>query len=386
MFTYDGFGRVMNKAVQIQTKSAAVGYVWGSSGTAKGKLVAVRYPSGNQVNYQYDAAGRIAGVTINPVNANGSGTSGTAVAVLGTVAYSPDGQLAGWIWANGAANPRTFDSYGRLSSFQLGVLGAGGVTRQLGYDAAGRIRTYTHSGTNSFAPSNQTFAYDNISRLKSQEFYFSTTYNYQFDSHGRLAYRTAGANVYAFQSSGGQTLPYSYQAGSPVTTYFTQRDALGNATNDGINTYAYSARGRMSSATTAQGTVAYLYNAFEQRVSKTGAPVGGGAAYYVYDESGHLVGEYDQNMSPVYETVYIGDTPVAVMKLTGSAADSTLQMTWSKAYADQTDTVRVVTVATDGQPVWRWDLAEAFGATAANEQANGSTVFKLQPKVPGAGV
>jgi YD repeat-containing protein len=48
-----------------------VAYGYGTSGSATGKLSSVTYPSGNQVNYRYDAAGRVSAITIHPVNANG---------------------------------------------------------------------------------------------------------------------------------------------------------------------------------------------------------------------------------------------------------------------------------------------------------------------------
>jgi hypothetical protein len=46
-----------------------------------------------------------------------------------------------------------------------------------------------------------------------------------------------------------------------------------------------------------------------------------GAAYYVYDESGRLLDEYDANGTPLYETIYMG-LPVGVIKQTGTAAAS----------------------------------------------------------------
>ena len=80
-------------------------------------------------------------------------------------------------------------------------------------------------------------------------------------------------------------------------TATTQHDAAGNITSDGTNTFTYSDRGRMATMTNAGGTVTYSYNALEMRVGKTGptALVPTGAAYYVYDEEGKLLGEYDAN-------------------------------------------------------------------------------------------
>ena len=58
-----------------------------------------------------------------------------------------------------------------------------------------------------------------------------------------------------------------------------------------------------------------------------------GAAYFVRDEQGRLLGEYDANWCAVYETIYLGDTPVAVMKQTGSAADGDIAGEVHNVYA-----------------------------------------------------
>jgi hypothetical protein len=72
--------------------------------------------------------------------------------------------------------------------------------------------------------------------------------------------------------------------------------------------------------TNAGGTVTYSYNALELRVGKTGptALVPTGATYYVHDEAGKLLGEYDVNGTPLYETIYLG-SPVGVLVQTGTA-------------------------------------------------------------------
>ena len=76
---------------------------------------------------------------------------------------------------------------------------------------------------------------------------------------------------------------------------------MGNLTSDGINTFVYSDRGRMSRADTPNGSVSYLVNGKEERVSKTGLTVPTGAAYYVYDEEGHTIGEYDVGGNALFE-------------------------------------------------------------------------------------
>jgi hypothetical protein len=81
--------------------------------------------------------------------------------------------------------------------------------------------------------------------------------------------------------------------------------------------------------------------ALEQRLKKTGptAIVPTGANYYVYDLQGQIIGE----------TVYLGSTPVALIKQT--IAGTTTTSTTNYIYADQIDTPRVITRASDNKMV-----------------------------------
>jgi RHS repeat-associated protein len=140
----------------------------------------------------------------------------------------------------------------------------------------------------------------------------------------------------------------------------------------------------MSSATTAGGTVNYLYNGLGQRVAKSGptAVVPTGAAYYVYDEAGQLLGEYDAAGALVYETIYLGSLPVGAMKQTGSVATSDITTTLYNLHADHIATPRIIT-RQDHTIVWRWDTAEAFGGTAPDQDPSGVGSFTFNQRFPG---
>ena len=71
------------------------------------------------------------------------------------------------------------------------------------------------------------------------------------------------------------------------------------------------------------------------------------------DQQVGMHGEYDANLVPIGGTVYIGTTPVAVFKETGTAASSTIQISIGNVYADQIDTPRVITRNSDEAIVWR---------------------------------
>ena len=100
-----------------------------------------------------------------------------------------------------------------------------------------------------------------------------------------------------------------------------------------------------------------------------------GQTIYTYDEDGKLLGEYAATQVANYETVYLGNTPVAVItqKRTGTSPNFAFASTVNYAYADQIDTVRVITRASDNKMVWRWDQPDPFGVAAANERDRKST-------------
>jgi hypothetical protein len=133
----------------------------------------------------------------------------------------------------------------------------------------------------------------------------------------------------------------------------------------------------MATAVTAGGTVSYMYNAADLRVYKSGptAMIPTGAAHFVYDEAGKLLGEYDANGVPVYETIYLGMSPVGLIKQTGTAAGNNIAVTLYNVYSDHLAAPRVVTRQSDDAIVWRWDAAESYGGTAPNQDPNAFGTF-----------
>ena len=115
------------------------------------------------------------------------------------------------------------------------------------------------------------------------------------------------------------------------------------------------------------------------------AKVPGGARYYVHDEAGHLIGEYDAAGLPVYEVVYAGELPVAVLTQVrgGTAGAPSVQTQLSYIYADHLATPRVIVRAADQVIQWRWDQAEAYGLTPPNADPSGLGPFSFNLRFPG---
>ena len=153
-------------------------------------------------------------------------------------------------------------------------------------------------------------------------------------------------------------------------------DATGNITGDGSVTFTYDARGRLTQAT--KGSVTqYAINGLGQRVAKTTttavpdeAPIVD-SVLFVYDEAGHLLGEYGGTGAVIQETVWLEDLPVGVLTAGGQFYVN----------PDHLGAPLTVTDAT-GQIVWRWDR-DPYGNGKPNENPNGVGTFTYNLRFPG---
>lgn len=85
-------------------------------------------------------------------------------------------------------------------------------------------------------------------------------------------------------------------------------------------------------------------------------------SYYIYDEVGHIIGEYDADGNPIQEHIYLSDKPVAVV--VNGAIDNVV--------IDQLDTPRKV-VDGNKNVIWSFD-SDPFG----NGQPIGSLTYNLR--------
>ncbi len=190
----------------------------------------------------------------------------------------------------------------------------------------------------------QSFTYDsNSNRTNATINTASTTYNYPSNSH-KLS-----------SLSGATTRSFTY-------------DNAGNLTVSAGVTYVYDGRGRMKQA----GSTTYLVNGLGQRVKKSS----GSDTFFAYDEAGHLIGEYDASANPIEETIWLGDTPVAVVKPKTGGFD--VFYIWS----DNLGTPRMISDTTNAIR-WQWDNADPFGNNAPNENPSGLGAFSYNLRFPG---
>jgi RHS repeat-associated protein len=140
-----------------------------------------------------------------------------------------------------------------------------------------------------------------------------------------------------------------------------------------MRSFTYSDAGRMVTVTMSGITTTYSYNALGQRVKKGSSA---GTAYFIYDEAGHLIGEYTAGGTLVQELVWMGDIPVATIRTDqGGSGVGVFYI-----HTDHLNAPTKITRAADNQIIWRWDH-DPFGNGAPNEDPDGNgllLVFNLR--------
>jgi RHS repeat-associated protein len=294
-------------------------------------MTGITYPSGRVLSYAFDAQGRVTGVAIG------------GQMVLSGATYLPFGAVQGWTWANGQQYRRAADLDGRIVSLTLGP------------------------DTAAFGSESWSFGYDSLNRLTTAVLPQGETLAYAYDGNGnrKQETRTGALTNYGYFAASNRL-----QALTGTTSRSFTYDAMGNLISNGSVAFTYDGRGRLTQ--TSNG-YRYAINGLGQRVSKSGP---GGTTYFVYDEQGRLLGEYDGAGAARQELVYLGDTPVASVR--SGAGDS---IAVYPIYTDHLNTPRVVTNQAN-QIVWEWKL-DTFGAGAANENPGGLGVFSFNLRFPG---
>jgi RHS repeat-associated protein len=342
-FTYNQFGQVLSKTQVTGAVTLTVTYTY----DAVGRLSTLKYPSGKVITYGYDACGRVSALSTG----------------AGSIAYFPFGPAKSWTEANGATYTRTFDKDARI----VGIAeGSTTNVQSLTYDNASRITGLTETGL-----SGKTYGYDSDDRLIGFVNGTTTTsYTYDADSNRNSTITFAGTTAYHYPTTSNRLASLS-----GLTTRTESYDASGNQIGDGTITYSYDARGRMIAATVGGVTTSYAINAFGERIRKTGSSVSnGGANEYVYDEQGHLIGEYNSTGGIVNETVYLAATPVAVLTGSGGAIVSSVTADWLNAPHIIANSNKV--------NQWAWDHY-AFGDNAPNQNPGGLGTFTYNFRFPG---
>ena len=143
--------------------------------------------------------------------------------------------------------------------------------------------------------------------------------------------------------------------------------------------YTYDVFERLTTGSGPNGSMTYVYNGLGERIVKYGVALADNdgdpatptmtyaATYFAYDESGHLVGEYNTNGKPREETIYLGDMPIAVIKPAGVYY----------VHSDYRNTPRQIDNSLQSA-VWTWD-PRGFGDSNPSQNLSGTTfIYKLR--------
>jgi RHS repeat-associated protein len=380
-FGYDLKGRITAKSQLVATLTQTHSYRYNSAGQMDQWTTA----SGQLIGYTY-ANNKVSSITVN------------GQAVISNVLYDPFGPPVGWLWPDATTpNLKTYRDYdldGRLTRWEL-KNGVSYIQRDVVWDDANRVTQLKDLLTTTAAnPNNpQTFAYDNLDRL--------TTTN--------LGSATTPSQVLAYDAIGNRTsatingILSTYNYPSPVTSHRLTSttggtnprtfayDAMGNLTNDGKYTYTYWNNGRINTATwvtgtapnTTTNTATYNINALGQRVRKVTPSNVVGTRRFMYDEAGHLTGEYDSTGKLIQETVWFGDIPIATLRPKTGSTTTPIAIDVFYVHADHLNTPRIVTRPSDNKVVWSNENTEAFGNTTPNENPSALGTFTYNLRLGG---
>jgi YD repeat-containing protein len=331
-YTYDALGNIKTSVSGVATQTftyntrnlptsqtlsiAGTNYSWGIGYNydSYGHLNAVGYPASN---------GLSEGVAYNPDPLGRATQVGTYVS---GITYFPNGQVAGFNFANGTSYLAQQNGRQLLSNFTYGVGSSLNLSEDLSYDANGNV---THVNDLVNGQRTKTFGYDALNRLTSasaNNLYGRESYTY--DALNNLRSRLTSGNTLTFNYDAANHLTGVMQAGSTVTTYGYDAQGNRNRLSSGGNTtqYNFDAANQLLQI---PGLESYAYDATGRRIAKTAAD--GNVTYYFYDQAGQLMFQYQPSTYLATNYIYLGRQLVAknvtdVTVLTAAQVNATVAL------------------------------------------------------------
>lgn len=341
--SYDGLGRMVSVAGGADARTylydtCGAGYLCAQSSAIAGvpqTSTAFTYNSSgilltrsdgvggvqDLTQYQYDALGRISGITypsgvslgygytLSRLTAISAVVDGTTYPVVSNVRYRPFGGPESWTYGNGLERRYNFDKDGRL--FGVSAANADAIAQSLtyGFDPADRINAITNGGG---VPVSQQFTYDAAGRLASDAISGQSGHDLvnAYDPNGnRIRHGWNGeveSHVIETQSNRLTAVTGTSNAARRHEYVYDQRgNRIQDVTNWVITGFQYDAFNRLklvgrseaaqvcepygTCRTLPAGETAYTVNASDQRVAKTRA---GAQTRYVYGEQTQLLAEH----------------------------------------------------------------------------------------------
>jgi len=270
------------------------------------RLVSVRDPRGNTIEYTYDIDGRLTAITYpdgtGPTYAyDDAGNLSETINVRGQAiqyTYSETGQLTGVYYSDGTSDIFTYDANGRI----LSATDSRGTTT-MEYDASGQLIRIEYPSGSFLA-----YSYDDEGRRIQMTGEDGFTVNYGYGANGRLTGLTDASGetmvLYDYDASGrlarkdmgnGTYTTYDYDAGGQLIHLINYApDGTVNSRFD----YTYDDLGRRTSMTTLEGEWTYGYDNAD-RLMFVALP-GGRLIEYEYDATGNRISSTDGGITTYY--------------------------------------------------------------------------------------
>jgi RHS repeat-associated protein len=418
-YTYDAYGRVASRSTTINAPAGS-----GQSNITKtisyardgiGRVTAITYPSGKVLGISYGTGSdkRVTGYTLAP----NSSTAGTTL--ISGIQYFPLGGPESWMLGGTTKDyTRLIDQNSRIEKYTT----PSGY-RKLSFDDAGRITSIgDYLGTSTTASSTQTFGYDNSGRLTSFTGFTSSGIN-AATGQGNAAITQSQSFTYDNNGNrltsnlNGITSTYAYLSGSNKLSAVSggisrtnTLDAAGNLTavtgSSNPMTLTYDDRGRLKTALASGTTTTYSINYQQFRVRKGNLTTPSDTRLFIYDDAGHMLGEYDHQGNAIQELIWLNDTPVAVTGMLPCLTSTTNTNTANGAIGNPTcvenatafiftdhlntprEIARIGASAANGNnanaytTIWKWDSLP-FGETLPNQNPSGLGVLNFNHRFPG---
>ncbi len=332
LFDYDRQGHLGRERKTIGGRTYTTEYDF----DATGNLTEILYPreslspSRGAVTYQYDAANRVSLVTAQVNDATRT--------VASLFSYKPFGPRTSLRFGNALVDSRTYSSRYQLRTWSVGAGMVFKLNDRHEFDDDLNLTRIT----NNIAPPHQSFAYDEIHRLKSASGWWGPSecagpVTYTYDSNGNRLCKGEGGPATSYAYFPGTNRLQSVTTDS-VTTSFSY-DANGNITGDGIHAYVYNQADRLATVDPGPNPRAtYLYDGGGRRVVKTAL---GETTYFLYDPDGRLLTEVDPASGTGKDYLYlegvpigrldwnVTEVPLAGDPLTADIVGSSVRLDWS---------------------------------------------------------
>lgn len=354
-YCYDRRGNVVEKKQVTSGLTFDIRYSY----TVGDRLASIQYPQG-LLTYSRDSSGRITSASFK------------ATPVVSGVTYYPFGPINTLSFSGGYTVVKNYDQDYLITEIRSSFTGG------LNENFMTNVNRQTTSildpqGT---SPSDRSYLYDPLGRLMEADTNGTPSVAVEAYVYDKSGDRQSAA------LNGGLPLPYLYAAGShrlaSVGGIGRSYDEDGN-TKTGVQPsmqFSYDDQSHLTSVSQSPNNYLYDFNGRGERVKKTVTTKGSTVAtYFVYDEHGLLLGEYNGTGGLLAQYIYIGSLPVAVVRSDGIYYIE----------ADHLGTPRTVISGAQNKVVWKWETAgSAFGTNApdSDPDADGHA-FAFNLRFPG---